>query len=139
MTVDQIAREDVVTATEETTTGEVVDLMAEEDVGSVVVESDGDPVGIVTDRQIALGLADEPDIAKRRVERVMTTSVVTVHRDDGIAETIETMQSSSVRRLPVVDDDGELVGILSIDDIVVMLTDEFDDLQDVLKSQSPRF
>jgi predicted transcriptional regulator len=69
----------------------------------------------------------------------MTTGLVTVDENDGLTETIETMQSASVRRLPVVDDEGKFVGTLSFDDVVVPLTVEFDDLQEIVKPQSPRF
>jgi CBS domain-containing protein len=139
MTIGQIARDHVVTASEEDTIEAVLRRMKSEDVGSVIIESDGEPVGIVTDRQVALAIPDNPDLLERRVADVMTTGLVTVNENDGVTETIEAMQSASVRRLPVVDDQGELVGILSFDDVVVLLTEEFDDLQEIVKTQSPRF
>jgi CBS domain-containing protein len=139
MTIGQIARDHVVTASEQETIEEIIRRMEEEDVGSVIIESDGEPVGIVTDRQIAMAIPGQPDLLERTVEEVMTTGLVTVNENDGVTETIEAMQSASVRRLPVVNDAGELTGILSFDDVVVLLSEELDDLGEVLKTQSPRF
>jgi CBS domain-containing protein len=139
MTIGDIARDHVVTAAGAETIETILERMESEDVGCVVIEADGEPVGIVTDRQIALALRKNPDLLGERVEDVMTTGLVTVNENDGVTETIEAMESASVRRLPVVNDAGELVGILSFDDVVVLLTEEFDDLQHVLKTQSPRF
>lgn len=69
----------------------------------------------------------------------MTTGLVTVHEDVGIKEVLETLSHAGIRRVPVVDGQGDLVGIVSMDDIAVLLADGIEDVADVLRKQSPRF
>lgn len=139
MPISDIARETVVTASPDTTVRDVVALMDEHDVGCIVLEEDGEPVGLVTDRKIALALADTPDVATHRVGAIMTADLITVHESDGVAEVTKTLADAGIRRTPVVDDDGELVGIVSTDDLAVLLTEEFENLEAVVEQQSPRF
>lgn len=139
MTIGDIARGRVVTASPDATVKSIVESMHEHDVGCIVIEQRGEPIGLITDREVALQLRDTPDLASHAVEEFMTTGLVTVHEDDGIAEVLETLSDAGIRRVPVVDDDGELVGIVSIDDVAVLLSDEIDDLTRVVAKQSPRF
>lgn len=139
MTVGDIARERVVTASPETTVKSIVESMAEHEVGCIIIEEDGEPIGLVTDRKIAMQLKDTPDLASHPVKEFMTTGLVTVHKDDGIKETLDSLSEAGIRRVPVVDDDGELVGILSVDDLAVLLADEIEELSTVARKQSPRF
>lgn len=138
MTVQQIAAADVVTADRETNIATVVDQMADEDVGAVVVVEGDAPVGIVTDRTIALALGDTEDLGETTADDLLSEHLVTVQEDDGIFEVVRTLGDEGIRRAPVVDDGGTLQGIVSLDDLVVLLAEEFANLSDVIEQQSPR-
>ncbi len=131
--------EDVVTASRDTPLHEVAATMATEEVGSVVViDDDESPVGIVTDRTIALSVDDEGTLADRAVSNVMAGDVVTVTAGTSVFEVTQRLSEASVRRLPVIDGDGALEGIVAIDDIVVLLSRELENVSDVLSVQSNR-
>lgn len=138
-TAKNIAATDVVTAARADTISEVATLMRDEDVGSVVVEEENLPVGIVTDRQLALGLADDPEVGHETVDEVMTRDVETILESATIFQAAQTLSEEGIRRAPVVDAEGELVGVLSLDDILYVIEEEFDTAEDVLEAQSPRF
>jgi CBS domain-containing protein len=137
MAVSDIATTEVVTADRNTAVAAIAARMEEENVGSVLVLSESDLVGIVTDREIALSLADDPDATDRTTGEVMTEDPVTVPSDVPVAELAQRMEAAGVRRMPVVDR-GDLVGIVTLDDVLVSLTEEFDDAVGVVKRQSPR-
>lgn len=140
MPIIDIARDGVVTIHSDQTAGNLATVMAEEDVGSVVVEEDDVPVGIVTDRDLVLSVL-EPRADPREVSvgDIMTKNPVTAHAEDGIFDVTEAMYRSKVRRLPVVDDDGELAGIVALDDLVVLFADELGGLAGVIEAESPEF
>ena len=104
----------------------------------VVVEENGKrlPVGIITDRDItisivALGL--DPDVIT--VGDIMGPELVMVQESDGIFETIQQMRLKGVRRLPIVGEDGALVGIVAVDDLVALLAAEFSELAKVIAQE----
>lgn len=140
MPVRSIARgrEQIVTAAPSATATELAETMDEHGVGSVVIVEGDEPVGIVTDRDLALDVI----MAKRDfgapAEEIMTHELVTVDADDGVMELARTMQEHSVRRMPVVDD-GKLVGIVTLDDVIVLLEDEMKGISDVIRSESPPY
>jgi CBS domain-containing protein len=139
MTVSDLMREDVVTAGPEATAGELARRMRDENVGSVVVEEDREPTGIVTDRDLAVGpfaAGERPDA--RTAREVMTPDPATVATDAGVMELCRRMAEASVRRMPVVDD-GRLAGIVTLDDILVLLAREQGRLADVVESESPSY
>ncbi len=114
--------------------------MKEEEVGSVVIEADGKPVGIVTDRDLTLEVLEpRRDPTETTAEEVMTETPTTVNSDDGVLDATATMYEKGVRRLPVVDSDGALTGIVTLDDLLVLLTDELDDLVGVIEAESPPY
>jgi CBS domain-containing protein len=104
-------------------------IMRESHVGDVVICSKesgvSKPIGILTDRDIVVGVvALEIPLDTVRVEDVMTPTLVTVNRNAGVYETIHLMETYGVRRLPVVDDEGGLVGIVSSGDLLELLGQE---------------
>ena len=102
---------------------EAARLMQSENVGIVPVV-DGDSsrnlVGVVTDRDIAMRVvAEGRDPGSVRVSDVMSTNVRTCKADDSVDDVMEVMGSEQVRRVPIVDDRGALVGIVAQADIVI--------------------
>ncbi|WP_254765703.1 CBS domain-containing protein [Salinilacihabitans rarus] len=139
MAVQQIAEPDVVTAHRDDGVEDVVEKMATENVGSVVIVEDGSPVGIVTDRTIALSIREVDDVADQTVDDLMAADLATVSADAGVFDVIRTLSDEGVRRVPVVDDGGSLEGIVSLDDLIVLLADEFGGISTVIEQQAPRF
>ena len=93
-------------------------IMREEDAGSVPVVDEGRVVGMVTDRDIVIRAVADGDF-DCTVEDVCSDDVVCATPDMSTAEGAELMSEHQVRRLPVVDDDDKLVGIVSIGDLAV--------------------
>jgi len=96
-------------------------MMKQQDIGPVLVVADhasNQLVGIVTDRDIAVNVvAEGRDPYSTRVDSVMTNDPVTCNEDDEVGEAVRMMSEYQVRRVPVVDDDGRVVGIISQADI----------------------
>jgi CBS domain-containing protein len=97
-------------------------IMRDRGVGSLVVLRDGHPRGIVTDRDLVLRvLAQGRHPGSVRLEEVVTYDPITVSVHDGIETAVERMRLHGVRRLPVVDERGDAVGIVTADDLLVLL------------------
>lgn len=141
MTVEDVARTGVLTAPPDQSAGNLATVMKEENVGSVVI-ADGDdhPVGIVTDRDLVLDVLEpREDPTLVTAGDVMTDTLVTVDPDRGVFDAIELMHEHSVRRLPIVDDDGEMAGIVTLDDLVRLLAEELETLAAVVEAESPPY
>jgi len=128
------------TAHRDQSAGNLATVMVEEGVGSVVIEDDDEPVGIVTDRDLVEEVL-EPRLDPTEVsaEEVMTETPATVRTTDGIFELTGRMQEHAVRRMPVVDDAGTLAGIVTLDDLMVLLAGELDNLAGVVEAESPPY
>jgi CBS domain-containing protein len=129
MPITEFSRHDVAIVERNSTVIEAARKMRERHVGDVVVCDNDDgvrkPVGILTDRDIVVGLvALEIPTEMTRVEDVMTPTLVTVNEKAGIYETIHLMETYGVRRLPVVNEQGGLVGIVSSVDLLELLGQE---------------
>lgn len=96
-------------------------LMWENDCGVLPIIKDGRKVvGLITDRDICMAAAmRDRNPSSISVEEVMTGQVYGVDPEDNIAQALQTMQEHQIRRLPVIDPEGELQGILSMNDIVL--------------------
>ena len=96
-------------------------LMKNENIGPIpVIENEQTKklVGIVTDRDLALRVvADGRDPKSTKVEEVMTRKVVTCRPDDDLQKALDAMSEHQLRRIPVVDDDNKLVGIIAQADV----------------------
>jgi CBS domain-containing protein len=109
----------VITVKPDTRVNDVLVLMAEHNLGSVVVSTDGrDITGIMTERDVVRRLVEGTSFLARPVSEVMTAVVHTCHSGDSVRSLMETMTNQRIRHLPVVDPDGALSGIISIGDVV---------------------
>ncbi len=113
---------------------EVARLLRQHHVGSViVVDGQGRPVGIVTDRDIVIEvIAEEVPIDSVCVRDIMSPQLLTVREDAGIEEVLDRLREAGVRRAPVVDGEGLLSGIVSLDDILRHLSEEIYTLSRVI-------
>jgi CBS domain-containing protein len=99
-------------------------------VGTVIVIENRNgrhfPVGILTDRDIVLSIvASNPEhLPSILVRDVINDSLLTAHEDTSLADAVKKMQERGVRRLPIVDQDGALVGIITADDVIRFLAEE---------------
>ena len=121
MKAREIMTKDPRTVTPDTGLQEVARLMQSEDVGIIpVVEAGGtNLLGVVTDRDIALRVVAEGKDAKTtKVSDVMSKGVTTSKQDDSIDDVMELMGREQLRRIPIVDDRGALVGIVAQADVV---------------------
>ena len=116
----------VATVTRASTVAEAAALMRKHHVGALVIVDDSNgarkPLGIVTDRDIAIEVVAAGLVpATVTVGEIVQRPVTTVTEDAGWAETVRLMSVNGVRRLPVVDAAGGLIGIVSFDDLLVHL------------------
>ncbi len=143
MAIGEICSRDVVLARRDMSVREAARLMREYHVGAlVVVDETGDgrrPVGVLTDRDIVVGIvAKGLDPDGLRVDEVMAPQVITASERAGVAETVELMRAKGVRRVPVVDARGILVGIIAADDLVDLLAEEMSAIARMIKREQHR-
>ncbi len=133
MSIIRVATRETVTASPTTTVAEVARRMEESNVGCVVIARDRRPVGIVTDRDLVLRVLRKSLDPKRvPVEEVMTKGVECVSADRDPLATVVHMRQLGVRRLPVVDQDGLLVGIVAYDDLIRHVGTESREMADAI-------
>jgi CBS domain-containing protein len=106
--------------TPETRVSEAAQLMKSDDVGSLPILDGEQLAGMVTDRDIVIrAIAEGKDPRGMPVREVASRELVTVNADDDLSNALKLMASQQVRRLPVVDDDNRLVGIVAQADVAV--------------------
>lgn len=144
MTVGDICNRDVVVAPRGEMVVDAAKRMRTSHVGDLVVVEIRNgrhvPVGIVTDRDIVIAaVAGDPEhINYLVVGEVMTPDVVTAVEQDSIEEALRKMQEHGIRRLPIVDAAGTLVGILTLDDILRYLTAQQSELVALVAREQKR-
>ena len=120
----------VIDISPEETVSEAARRMQRMGVGSLVVVEECRPVGIVTDRDLCLR-AVAPRVlheGSRRVSEVMTAPVETLHESATTRDALQMMRTLGIRRLPIVDDGGCLVGLLALEDLLALHTGALHDL-----------
>ncbi len=125
--------EAVVTVTPSATVRELLGTLAEHRIGAVVVSSGAGIAGIVSERDVVRHLhAAGPEVLERTVGSIMTTEVVTCRRETPVDELMTTMTERRIRHVPVVDEHGAIVGIVSIGDLVKSRISELEGERDDL-------
>ncbi len=143
MKVARIYTRNVVSAARSSTLQEAALLMRDRHVGSLLVSEDepsGDhAIGIVTDRDMAvLAVAEGFDPQETTLSDIMTPEIAAISRDADAHEAMAVMRKFGVRRLAVTGEDGSIVGVLSLDDVVDALAVELGALADVIRSERDR-
>ncbi len=133
MTIGEICTRDVIIVNREDSVLDVAKLMREYHVGDVVVVDrhmdQNLPVGIVTDRDIVLELvAREIDVASVTTGNIMSTDLLIAEENEQVTGVVQQMQSKGVRRVPVVNAKGGLIGIVSEDDIIEVIGEQLSNL-----------
>ena len=104
---------------------QIAKKMRDFDVGAIPVCDKGKPVGIVTDRDIAIrALAEGKDPAKAEAREVMSRNVVFCRDSEEAEDALRIMEDNQVRRLPVLDEEHKLIGMVSLGDISHALSQE---------------
>ncbi|MEK7724697.1 MAG: CBS domain-containing protein [Acidobacteriota bacterium] len=120
----EIMTSSLTTANREMTLQEVGILMREGDMGCLPIVEDSKLVGMVTDRDIVVrAIADGKDFTTQ-IGDVMTSEIFSVKPNDFVFEAIRLMGDKQIRRVPVVEESGELAGIISMADIALEMEDE---------------
>lgn len=122
-----------------TRVSEVVELMRTRAVGDVVVAEDLKPVGILTDRDIVIRVtARGLNPTQVPVREVMSSPLITVTQDTEVSDGIVLMKQHGLRRLPIVDEQGRLCSILTLDDILLLQLDDQHGVGDIVRRQLRR-
>jgi len=143
MPIGEFCNREVVFATRETSIPEAAQLMRKFHVGDLVIvdEVDGKrvPVGIVTDRDIVIEIVSQSlDFNEFSVGDIMSPQLIGVQEKEGVFETIRLMRAKGIRRIPVVNQEGGLEGIVSADDILDLLAEEMTELAKVVPREQER-
>ena len=143
MPIGDVCVREVMCTGRETTVSDAAKLMRERHVGNLIVVDGADnervPVGIITDRDIVLGVISvklEPDVIT--VGDLLNGELVTATDTQGIFETIEQMRLQGVRRMPIVNEKGYLVGIISLDDLIRLIASELKEIADLITWEQRR-
>jgi CBS domain-containing protein len=143
MPISEVCNREVVIVRAKDSVLEAARLMRQHHVGDVLVVEDRGgrrvPIGIVTDRDLVVEImASKLDPAVITVGDIMLSGLATVTENAGLFEAIEYMHAKGVRRLPVVADNGGLIGILTLDDVIELLADEMSALAKLVRHEQKK-
>jgi CBS domain-containing protein len=114
--------------------------MHQRSVGALVILNEStEPTGILTDRELIMRvMAKGLDPNMTTIADVMTMEPKTISEDASIESAMSLMRRGGFRRLPVVDANGKLVGLLSLDDVLMLLAEEFSQIGQLLERETPQ-
>jgi CBS domain-containing protein len=143
MSIGEYCNREVVIARTSDSVGEIARLMREHHVGSIVIANNEQgnriPLGIITDRDIVIEvIAANIELNSVNAGDIMSTELKTVREVDTIWDTIGRMRNAGVRRMPVVNDENVLVGIISVDDLLEAMANELSNLVKIISKEQNR-
>jgi CBS domain-containing protein len=144
MSLGNLCRREIICVDPRTTVKEAAKLMEEKNIGSTIVVQERKPIGILTDgiltdRDILLRVMNRGlDPEKTSVDEVMTKKIVTLRGDTGLFEALQKVKGKGMRRFPIVDSNGNLQGIMTLDDIFYLLGKEMSDMASIIEREGPR-
>lgn len=140
MTVGRICQREVDVAELHETAQVAAQRMLQRQVGTlIVIDAQRHPIGILTDRDLAMKVvAHARDATETVVQEVMTPNPRVAGEDTPIEEALVMMRGAAVRRLPVVDGERRLCGIVSLDDVLGLIGEEFQHIVRLIEREGPR-
>jgi len=136
MSLERVCRKEVVTVSPHTNLLEVARLLRSQHVGSVVVVEERRPVGILTDRDIIVKVvAEEKDPKAIQAYEIMTTNPALININLDPLDATRIMRERGLRRLPVVDENRHLLGIITLDDLLALLGKETENLAQAVHTE----
>lgn len=143
MNVGQLCSKPALTVPPSAPLSEVASLMRDHQVGAIVVTKapldQPVPTGIITDRDIVHAQLDRTaDLGRMSAGEVMTRDPLVLNAEEPVAEAIGRMRQRGVRRAPVVDQSGSLVGLVSTDDLIAQVAQEMIDIAHLVTRRSQR-
>ncbi len=143
MSIGEVCNREVVVVRPDTTVAEAASLMRQHHVGDLVVlRPDGgksEPIGIITDRDLVVEvIAEGLDPATLTVGEIMAPELAKVREDTDVAEVVRYMRDRGVRRMPVVDRYGGLAGLVTLDDLLELLSEELGELSRLTQLEQKR-
>lgn len=133
MNLSEMFHTAVVSAEPQESIRSVVTKMKSNNVGAVVVVQAGKVAGIVTDRDVTLKVVLGGASADSPVSEIMTQNVVTIWDDQGVFNATQYLRGRKIRRLPIIDRNERLVGMLSADDLFALLSRELLNVAEALE------
>ena len=139
MSVGRICAREVDLAEPEESVQIAANRMHARNVGTLMVlDAESRPIGILTDRDLAVRVVGKGlDIFKTTVREVMSNTPTSVRDDTPIETALTQMRAGPFRRLPVVDEDGKLAGLISLDDILDLISEEFAEIGQLVRNEGP--
>lgn len=142
MSIGKLFKREVITAPRDMSVNDAAKLMKKNKIGDIVVindESGGVPVGIFTDRDITVKIvAEEVDPRSLCVGDAMSEELLILKEHFGIREAVDLMCAKGIRRAPITNPDGKITGIVSIDDLILLLADELGSIAKLINKQIAR-
>jgi len=136
MPIERLLRRPVKTLPPDATCQEAAALMRDENVGAIVVAEERRPLGVVTDRDLVVRvIAPGRDATHVLVREVMTGEPIFVSGERSLEQAIAAMRDLAIRRVPIVDAQGKLRGLVSMDDLLVLLAEQFGDLAHTIRKE----
>lgn len=118
--VSKVMAQTTVSVVPSTTLRDVAEIMVREEIGALVVLGEGNPAGVITERDLVRSIDDEVDLKSERASDAMTYDVEAASPTDEISAAAARMVDGGIRHLPVVED-GQVVGMISIKDVLASL------------------
>lgn len=139
MSLERFCKKDVITVSPEVSLLEVARLMRSRHVGSVIVVNEHRPIGILTDRDIIIkAVAEDKDPKGMRAHEIMTHNPAMVNINYDPLDATRIMRDRGLRRLPVVDENNHLLGILTLDDLLDLVGKEAANLAETVHTELAR-
>lgn len=138
MHIDKLCSRDVITISADAKVVDAARLMRSEHVGSLVVtHSDKRPVGMLTDRDIVVGVVaqDVERITTLQVRDVLTPDPIVALEDETVEAVLARMRRHGIRRVPVIDAEGCLVGVFALDDALKHIAEQLGDVTSLVRAE----
>ncbi|UCH45942.1 MAG: CBS domain-containing protein [Nitrospiraceae bacterium] len=136
MSLKSIMIEDITALPSTASVLDAAKFMTDMNVGSVIVTDDDRPSGMITDRDVvAKVIAQGKDSSMTMISEIMVSPVVSIAEDKDIVDATQLMSNHGIRRLPITNTGGKLVGVVSLDDVLVQLGMEMQNIATTLKKE----